>query len=180
MSSANRNNSKAGGDAGFAPRCSATAQQSPVEGAWFVRDDPSKHLVELCEHIILTNALQRQLIEEVILTLNRVNSGSQQLESNSAPAEEFHQQISYGTRSSAGRRWSLRTSLQPSDALRAGMPTAKPCQRLPAKGRLCHLMQSRCRLTVGPNGDFPIHRQQPPCHTFTKKPHLKKEKTRWI
>ena len=97
MSSANRNNSKAGGDAGFAPRCSATAQQSPVEGAWFVRDDPSKHLVELCEHIILTNALQRQLIEEVILTLNRVNSGNQQLESNSAPAEEFHQQISYGT-----------------------------------------------------------------------------------
>jgi hypothetical protein len=97
MSSANRNNSKAGGDAGFAPRCSATAQQSPVEGAWFGRDDPSKHLVELCEHIILTNALQRQLIEEVILTLNRVNSGSQQLERNSAPAEEFHQQISYGT-----------------------------------------------------------------------------------
>jgi hypothetical protein len=97
MSSANRNNSKAGGDAGFAPRCSATAQQSPEEGAWFGRDDPSKHLVELCEHIILTNALQRQLIEEVILTLNRVNSGNQQLESNSAPAEEFHQQISYGT-----------------------------------------------------------------------------------
>ena len=97
MSSANRNNSKAGGDAGFAPRCSATAQQSPVEGAWFGRDDPSKHLVALCEHIILTNALQRQLIEEVILTLNRVNSGNQQLESNSAPAEEFHQQISYGT-----------------------------------------------------------------------------------
>jgi hypothetical protein len=97
MSSANRNNSKASSDAGFAPRCSATAQQSPVEGAWFGRDDPSKHLVELCEHIILTNALQRQLIEEVILTLNRVNSGKQQLESNSAPAEEFHQQISYGT-----------------------------------------------------------------------------------
>ena len=97
MSSANRNNSKASSDAGFAPRCSATAQQSPVEGAWFGRDDLSKHLVELCEHIILTNALQRQLIEEVILTLNRVNSGNQELESNSAPAEEFHQQISYGT-----------------------------------------------------------------------------------
>lgn len=97
MSSANRNNSKASSDAGFAPRCSATAQQSRVEGAWFGRDDPSKHLVELCEHIILTNALQRQLIEEVILTLKRVNSGNHELESNSAPAEEFHQQISYGT-----------------------------------------------------------------------------------
>lgn len=97
MSSANRNNSKASSDAGFAPRCSATAQQSRVEGACFGRDDPSKHLVELCEHIILTNALQRQLIEEVILTLKRVNSGNHELESNSAPAEEFHQQISYGT-----------------------------------------------------------------------------------
>jgi hypothetical protein len=97
VSSANRSNSNAGSDAGVAPRCSATAQQSRVEGAWFGRDDPSKHLVELCEHIILTNALQRQLIEEVILTLKRVNSGSQQLEGDSAPAEEFHQQISYGT-----------------------------------------------------------------------------------
>ncbi len=97
VSSANRSNNNAGSDAGVAQRCSATAQQSRVEGAWFGRDDPSKHLVELCEHIILTNALQRQLIEEVILTLKRVNSGSQQLEGDSAPAEEFHQQISYGT-----------------------------------------------------------------------------------
>ena len=97
VSSANLNNSKAGSDAGVAPRCSATVQQSRVEGAWFGRDDPSKHLVELCEHIILANSLQQQLIEEVILTLKRVNSGSQQLESNSAPVEEFHQHISYGT-----------------------------------------------------------------------------------
>jgi hypothetical protein len=97
VSSVNRNNSQAGGDAGMAPRCSAKAQQCRVEGAWFGRDDPSKHLVELCEHMILTNDLQRQLIEEVILTLKPVKSGSQQLEGNSAPAEEFHQQISYGT-----------------------------------------------------------------------------------
>jgi hypothetical protein len=59
VSSANRSNNNAGSDAGVAQRCSATAQQSRVEGAWFGRDDPSKHLVELCEHIILTNALQR-------------------------------------------------------------------------------------------------------------------------
>jgi hypothetical protein len=68
-----------------------------VEGAWVGRADPSKHLVELCEHLILANSLQRQLIEEVILTLKQVNSGSQQLESNSASAEEFHERISYGT-----------------------------------------------------------------------------------
>jgi hypothetical protein len=100
-SSLNRNNSNAakdaGSDAGVTPRCSATAQQCLVEGAWVGRADPSKHLVELCEHLSLTNSLQRQLIEEVIITLKQVNSGSQQLESNPAPAEEFHQRISYGT-----------------------------------------------------------------------------------
>jgi hypothetical protein len=100
-SSLNCNNSNADGDvdgdASIAPICSATAQRCRVEGAWVGRADPSKHLVELCEHLILTNSLQRQLIEEVILTLKRVNSGSQQLESNSASAEEFHERISYGT-----------------------------------------------------------------------------------
>ena len=85
------------GDASIAPIGSATAQRCRVEGTWVGRADPSKHLVELCEHLILTNSLQRQLIEEVILTLKRVNSGSQQLESNSASAEEFHERISYGT-----------------------------------------------------------------------------------
>ena len=81
----------------MAPICSATAQQCRVEGAGVGRADPSKHLVELCEHLILTNALQRQLIEEAILTLKRVNSGNQQLENKSVGAGEFHERISYGT-----------------------------------------------------------------------------------
>ena len=97
VSSPNCNNSNAAGDAGMAPICSATAQQCRVEGAGVGRADPSKHLVELCEHLILTNALQRQLIEEAILTLKRVNSGNQQLENKSVGAGEFHERISYGT-----------------------------------------------------------------------------------
>lgn len=97
MSSPNCNYSNTASGAGMAPICAATAQQCRVEGAWVSRDDPSKHLVELCEHLILTNTLQRQLIEKVILTLKRINSGSQQLESNSAAAEEFPERISYGT-----------------------------------------------------------------------------------
>jgi hypothetical protein len=97
VSSPNRNNSKAGSDVGLPPRCSATAQRCCVGDAWVGRDVPSKHLVELCKHIILASALQRQLIEEVILTLKRVKSGRQKLESTSAPAGEFHQRISYGT-----------------------------------------------------------------------------------
>lgn len=97
LSSPNCNNSTADSDARLAPHCSAAAQQFRVEGAWVGRADPSKHLVELCEHLMLTNALQRQLIEEVILTLKQVNSGSHQLESNSAAAEEFHQRSSHGT-----------------------------------------------------------------------------------
>jgi hypothetical protein len=97
VSSPNCNNSNAASDVGTLPIRSATVQPCRVQGAWVGGADPSKHLVELCEHLILTNALQRQLIEEVILTLKRVSSGSQQLESNSAAAEEFHQRISYGT-----------------------------------------------------------------------------------
>ena len=50
VSSPNCNNSNAAGDAGMAPICSATAQQCRGEGAEVGRADPSKHLVELCEH----------------------------------------------------------------------------------------------------------------------------------